>query len=125
MLKLTVPSSALGVHMLILPVAGLSSRNHARPTPGVHRWVISLADEYGQLAPIIGTTTHYSTSPGTRSSASKATHRRIGGHGRAWERLTIDDRRALTPLIYSNVNPYGVIRLDLTQRLALDEEALS
>jgi len=31
----------------------------------------------------------------------------------------------LTPLIYSNVNPYGVIRLDLTQRLALDEEALS
>jgi len=37
------------------------------------------------------------------------------------ERLTVEDRRALTPLIYGNVNPYGLIRLDLTQRLALDE----
>jgi hypothetical protein len=28
-------------------------------------------------------------------------------------RLTVDDLRALSPLLYSNVNPYGVIRLDM------------
>ena len=40
----------------------------------------------------------------------------------AWrERLTAEDWRALTPLLYGHVNPYGVFRLDLSERLALDE----
>jgi TnpA family transposase len=37
------------------------------------------------------------------------------------ERLTVEDRRALTPLLYGNVNPYGVIRLDMHQRLPLED----
>jgi TnpA family transposase len=42
----------------------------------------------------------------------------------AWlERMTPADWRALTPLIYAHVNPYGVFRLDMNQRLWLGEEA--
>jgi TnpA family transposase len=40
--------------------------------------------------------------------------------------LTREDFRALTPLIYHHVNPYGAFRLDMTARLALDQgEALA
>ena len=35
-------------------------------------------------------------------------------------KLTPEDRRALTPLIYGHVNPYGVFRLDMDTRLAID-----
>jgi TnpA family transposase len=35
-------------------------------------------------------------------------------------KLTTEDRRALTPLIYGHVNPYGVFRLDMDTRLAID-----
>jgi TnpA family transposase len=38
-------------------------------------------------------------------------------------RLTVEDLRALTPLVYANVNPYGLIRLDMAQRLPIDEAA--
>jgi TnpA family transposase len=31
--------------------------------------------------------------------------------------LTDDDKRAITPLIYEHINPYGLFRLDLTTRL--------
>jgi hypothetical protein len=34
-------------------------------------------------------------------------------------KMTKEDLRGLTPLIYSNVNPYGLIRLNMTERLAL------
>ena len=38
----------------------------------------------------------------------------------AWrDRMTPDDWRGLSPLIYHHVNPYGRIELDMTQRLAL------
>jgi TnpA family transposase len=44
----------------------------------------------------------------------------------AWmERLTVEDLRALTPLIYANVNPYGEIRLDMTRRLPIGDEAVA
>jgi hypothetical protein len=33
------------------------------------------------------------------------------------EKMTKEDLRGLTPLIYSNVNPYGLIRLNMTERL--------
>ena len=40
----------------------------------------------------------------------------------AWaNKMTKDDLRGLTPLIYSNVNPYGLIRLDMTERLAIEQ----
>lgn len=41
------------------------------------------------------------------------------------ERLLPEDRRGLTPLIYSNVNPYGLIRLDMTQRLPIDDAVIA
>jgi TnpA family transposase len=44
----------------------------------------------------------------------------------AWEaRLTSDDRRGLTPLVYQHVSPYGVFDLDLTTRLPLREPVLA
>jgi TnpA family transposase len=35
------------------------------------------------------------------------------------EKLTPEDQRALTPLIYSHVTPYGTFRLDMNERLSL------
>jgi hypothetical protein len=34
--------------------------------------------------------------------------------------LTAEDLRALTPLIYGHVNPYGIFRLDMNARLPID-----
>lgn len=40
----------------------------------------------------------------------------------AWtDRLTAEDRRALTPLLWGHVNPYGLFRLDMSARLAIDK----
>lgn len=39
-------------------------------------------------------------------------------------RLTPEDLRCLTPLIYAHVNPYGVFRLDLSERLAMEEDGV-
>jgi TnpA family transposase len=39
------------------------------------------------------------------------------------KRLTKEDYRGLTPLFYSHVNPYGMLRLDMTERLSLREAA--
>ena len=45
---------------------------------------------------------------------------------RLWSgKLTPEDRRALTPLIYGHVNPYGVFHLDMDTRLAIDPAAAS
>ncbi|NET03612.1 MAG: Tn3 family transposase [Symploca sp. SIO2B6] len=36
-----------------------------------------------------------------------------------WEqKLTATDKRAITPLIFSHVNPYGMFKLDMTERIA-------
>ena len=35
------------------------------------------------------------------------------------ERMKPEDMRALTPLIYSHVNPYGLFRLNMEERLPL------
>jgi hypothetical protein len=39
------------------------------------------------------------------------------------EKMTPEDYRGLTPLIYPHVNPYGMFELDMTKRLALDPQA--
>ena len=39
------------------------------------------------------------------------------------ERMKREDLRALTPLIYSHVNPYGLFRLNMAERLPLAEVA--
>lgn len=39
----------------------------------------------------------------------------------AWmNKMTKEDLRGLTPLIYSNVNPYGLIRLNMAERLTIE-----
>ncbi len=35
------------------------------------------------------------------------------------ERMTDEDRRALTPLLWTHINPYGTSRLDMDIRLDL------
>ncbi|MBE0368179.1 hypothetical protein PAUR_a1727 [Pseudoalteromonas aurantia 208] len=35
--------------------------------------------------------------------------------------LTEEDYRALSPLIYAHVNPYGIFELDMTQRLPIEQ----
>ncbi len=35
------------------------------------------------------------------------------------KRLTIEDYRGLTPLFYGHIEPYGTLKLDMTQRLTL------
>jgi Tn3 transposase DDE domain len=39
------------------------------------------------------------------------------------EKMTPEDYRGLTPLIYPHVNPYGMFELDMTKRLTLDPQA--
>jgi hypothetical protein len=36
-----------------------------------------------------------------------------------------EDLRALTPLIYSHVTPYGTFRLDLAERIPIEEAEAS
>jgi hypothetical protein len=36
-------------------------------------------------------------------------------------RLTEEDRRALTPLLWGHINPYGLFRLDMNTRLAIEK----
>jgi hypothetical protein len=40
-------------------------------------------------------------------------------------RMLPEDLRALTPLIYSHVTPYGTFRLDMNQRLAIEQDAVA
>jgi Tn3 transposase DDE domain len=41
-----------------------------------------------------------------------------------WQgRLTGADRRALTPLLWAHVNPYGTFTLDMSARLPLEQAA--
>ena len=40
---------------------------------------------------------------------------------RVWlDRMALDDSRALTPLIYAHINPYGTFELNLNERLHLE-----
>jgi Tn3 transposase DDE domain-containing protein len=39
----------------------------------------------------------------------------------AWaDRMTAEDKRGLTPLVWGHVNPYGLFRLDMNTRLAIE-----
>src|SRR6266704_4900074 len=43
--------------------------------------------------------------------------------GEWMKRLTTEDYRGLTPLFYGHINPYGILRLDMTERLPIREAA--
>lgn len=49
---------------------------------------------------------------------------RVLAEPQQFQQMKKEDLRALTPLIYSHVTPYGVFRLDLSERMQI-EEALS
>ena len=35
-----------------------------------------------------------------------------------WQnRLTVEDKRALSPLFYAHINPYGTFKLDMQERI--------
>jgi hypothetical protein len=40
------------------------------------------------------------------------------------QRMLPDDLRALTPLIYAHVTPSGTFRLEMSQRLAIEQDAV-
>ena len=40
-------------------------------------------------------------------------------------RLVVEDRRAFSPLLYGHVNPYGVVRLNMHQRLPVEAPAVA
>ena len=37
-----------------------------------------------------------------------------------WTQMMPDDLRALTPLIYAHITPYGTFKLDMHERLPLE-----
>jgi len=39
------------------------------------------------------------------------------------DRLTKEDYRAFTSLIYSHINPYGILELDMADRLEIEQVA--
>jgi TnpA family transposase len=39
------------------------------------------------------------------------------------DRMLEEDLRALSPLIYNHVNPYGIFELDLNDRISIDAQA--
>jgi hypothetical protein len=44
-------------------------------------------------------------------------------HKPQWQaRMHSEDLRALTPLIYSHVTPYGTFRLDMNERLVIETD---
>jgi hypothetical protein len=49
---------------------------------------------------------------------------RVLAEPKHFRQMRKEDFRALTPLIYSHVTPYGTFRLDLTERILI-EEAIS
>jgi len=44
-------------------------------------------------------------------------------HEQWMELMKADDLRALSPLIWGHVNPYGTFRLDLNERLLIETAA--
>jgi TnpA family transposase len=47
---------------------------------------------------------------------------RVLAEPRQLQQMKQEDLRALTPLIYSHVTPYGLFRLDLSERMRIEEE---
>jgi hypothetical protein len=47
---------------------------------------------------------------------------RVLAEPKQFQQMRREDLRALTPLIYSHVTPYGLFRLDLAERMQIEEE---
>jgi hypothetical protein len=50
---------------------------------------------------------------------------RVLAEPKQFQQMRREDLRALTPLIYSHVTPYGLFRLDLSERMQIETESAS
>ena len=50
---------------------------------------------------------------------------RVLAEPKQFQQMNKEDFRALTPLIYSHVTPYGLFRLDLSERMQIEEIILA
>jgi TnpA family transposase len=50
---------------------------------------------------------------------------RVLADPKQFQKMKPEDWRALTPLIYSHVNPYGMFRLDMKERMRIEDEEVS
>jgi TnpA family transposase len=50
---------------------------------------------------------------------------RVLADPKQFQKMKQEDWRALTPLIYSHVNPYGMFRLDMNERMRIEDEEVS
>jgi TnpA family transposase len=50
---------------------------------------------------------------------------RVLAEPQQFQKMKKEDLRALTPLFYSHVTPYGLFRLDLTERMLIETESVS
>ena len=50
---------------------------------------------------------------------------RLLAEPRHFRQMRKEDFRALTPLIYSHVTPYGTFRLDLTERMLIEDATVA
>ena len=50
---------------------------------------------------------------------------RVLAEPQQFQQVKQEDLRALRPLIYSHVTPYGLFRLDLNERMRIEEEAFA
>ena len=57
---------------------------------------------------------------GTVPTASSSTVREASSPVTARTRLQAEDWRALTPLIYAHIHPYGLFNLDMSERLEIE-----
>jgi hypothetical protein len=64
------------------------------------------------------------TSRITRQDVNTLLIQQVLADPKHFQQMKKEDLRALTPLIYSHVTPYGTFRLDLSERMLI-EEALS
>jgi hypothetical protein len=58
----------------------------------------------------------------TREHVNTLLIQRVLAEPQQFQRMKKEDLRALTPLIYSHVTPYGLFRLDLQERMQIEEE---
>jgi hypothetical protein len=64
--------------------------------------------------------------PSHKFEVPKAVIRKASYPTEKWyDMMTPEDLRALTPLIYTHVNPYGTFRLNMSERLPLEEGVIA
>jgi hypothetical protein len=124
-----------------VPVTAGSLHGFPRVVCAVHRapriigssvaWVFDSSDSFkGRGAEASEAPERHAAGPRKASSRACAVEKAVDvftrdsccNLSRAWaDRLTEEDRRALSLLLWGHVNPYGLFRLDMETRLAIEK----